>query len=221
MHWHYTSFFQQLENVLSSYDASNISFKGYAIDLLQSLIILTDKLSQPCDFFGSRFFIVAPISISLISKDKIYFFVFRQRGDKELSFSREVHWEAKNLLNKLVFSELSLSNNGGIRGVLLLFTKRLIVFQYVLGSVEGSLSVWPSCIMYFSFASEIVGTKTNSFLPHLKIFLSSFHTFFQCISYGISHQRMLSIVTLYHFVMKFFKHPFSMSTTFIDRFSLE
>ena len=66
------AFFQQL--VSSCNDASNISFKVLVIDLPQSLIILIDKLSEPCDLFGSRFFIIA--KMSLISRD--------EKGKKEV-----------------------------------------------------------------------------------------------------------------------------------------
>ena len=64
----------------------------------------------------------------------------------------------KELLKRLAFSEkpeiiLSLTNKGG---VFLLFTKRLIFFQCVLGSVEVSLSFLLNCLMYLSFASKIV-----------------------------------------------------------------
>ena len=41
-------------------------------------------------------------------------------------------------------------------GIVLLLTKRLIIFQYVLGSVEKSLSFLLNCLMYFSFASKFV-----------------------------------------------------------------
>ena len=84
------AFFQQLGNVPSCNDASNISFKEYVIDLPQSLIILIDKLSQPCDLFGSRFFIIAKMSVSLISRDERDFSVYGQKGGKELLFSRGV-----------------------------------------------------------------------------------------------------------------------------------
>ena len=74
----------------------------------------------------------------------ISFTYFKRR---KLLFSRWVHWEAKNLLKRFAFSEkfeiiLLLTNKGGIIGVFLLFTKQLIIFQYVLGSVEGSISFW-------------------------------------------------------------------------------
>ena len=92
------------------------------------------------------------MSVSLDSRDERDFSVFRPKGGKELLFSRGVHWEVKHLLKRLAFSEkfeiiLSLTNNGGIIGVFLLSTD-------VLGSVEGSLSFWPSCSMYFSFACK-------------------------------------------------------------------
>ena len=85
------------------------------------------------------------MSVSLISRDERDLYVFRKKGGKELLFSRMVYWEAKNLLKRLAFSEkfeiiILLANKGGIIGVFLLFAKRLFIFQYVLGSVEGSIS---------------------------------------------------------------------------------
>ena len=157
----------------------------------QSLIILIDKLSQPCDLFGSRFFIIAKMSVSLISKDKRWFSGFRQKGGKELLFSRGLHWEAQNLLKRLAFSKkfgiiLLLTNKGGIIGVVLLFTKQLIIFQYVLGSVEGSISFWLNWLMYLSFASKTVFMHSFdnaviwswSLFPLSKYFLVSFPRFF-------------------------------------------
>ena len=38
--------------------------------LPEILIILIDKGFQPCDLFGSRFFIIAKISVSYISGDE-------------------------------------------------------------------------------------------------------------------------------------------------------
>ena len=78
-------------------------------------------------------------------KDNFLFLGKKEVNGKELLFSRGVHWEAKNLLKRLAFSEkfetiLLLTNKGGIIGVFLLFTKRLIIFQYVLCSVERLIS---------------------------------------------------------------------------------
>ena len=49
--------------------------------------MLIDKLSQSCDLFGSRFFIIAKMSVSLDSRDERDFSVFRPKGGKELLFS--------------------------------------------------------------------------------------------------------------------------------------
>ena len=45
------------------------------------------------------------MSDSIISRDEREISVFRQKGGKELLFSRGVHWEAKNILKILAFSE--------------------------------------------------------------------------------------------------------------------
>ena len=93
------------------------------------------------------------MSDSIISRDEREISVFRQKGGKELLFSRGVHWEAKNILKILAFSEkfekifynniiVLYNNKRGIIGVFLLCTKLLIIFQYILGSVEGLLSFW-------------------------------------------------------------------------------
>ena len=45
----------------------------------QSLISLIDKLSQPCDLFGSRFVIIAKMSVTLISRDERDFSIFSRK----------------------------------------------------------------------------------------------------------------------------------------------
>ena len=81
---HFTiAFFQQLGNIISRNDAPNMSFEGYLIELTRSLVILIDKLSQPRDLFGSRFFIIAKMSASLMSRNERDF-------SGEVGFFREV-----------------------------------------------------------------------------------------------------------------------------------
>ena len=123
------------------------------------------------------------------SRDERDLSVFRQEGGKELLFSKGVHWKAKNLWKRLTFSEkfemiLLLTNKGGIIDVFLLFTKRLVIFQYVLGYVEGSIRFWLSRLMYFFFASRIdfvhsfdnalIWTMSVLFLLPLKYLLVNF-----------------------------------------------
>ena len=71
------------------------------IDLPESLIILINKLSHICDLLGSRFFIIAKMSGSLISRDEINFSVFRQNGGKEGCTDRQ-----KNIQENGFFREV-------------------------------------------------------------------------------------------------------------------
>ena len=120
-------------------------------------------------------------------------FYFWQKEGKGPLFSKGVLWEVNIYWRDCFccfFSTekfeiiLLLTNNGGIIGVFLLFTKWSIIFQYVVGSVKGSPSFWLNCLIYFSFVSKIfVGhsfdaavfwTKSNFLLPLLKYFLVNF-----------------------------------------------
>ena len=154
------------------------------------------------------------MSVSLISRDERDVSVYGQKGGKELLFSRGVLWQAKNLLKRLTFSEkfeiyLLLTHEGGIIGVFLLFTKGLIIFQYVLGSVKGSISFWLNWLMYFSLASKVVfvhsfdnaliWTKSEPFFPPLKYFLLNFARSFILFFWNQSSKEIVYSQTLLRF----------------------
>ena len=84
-------------------DALKISFKGYSKVLSHIFIILIDSLSQPCDLFEFRFFIMDRISSSFIFNDESRLFVMMVRGGKVLVFDNGVHCDAKNLLKSSAF----------------------------------------------------------------------------------------------------------------------
>ena len=75
------------------------------------------------------------MSDSLLPRDERDFSVFRLKGGKELVFSQRGALRSKKFIE-----EIGLFRIGGIIVIFLLFTKRLIILQYTLGSVEGSLS---------------------------------------------------------------------------------
>ena len=163
-------------------DALKISFKGKTKVLLHIFIILIDSLSQPCDLFEFRLFIIDRISSSFIFNDESRLSVLMVRGGKVLVFNNGVHCDAKNLLKSLAFFEKfeiisPFTKRGGIEGIFLLLKKRFNIFQYVLGAVSGLLSFLLSSLIYFSLAAKIISvhsfdlvsafSKSVFFLPFL------------------------------------------------------
>ena len=123
--------------------------------------ILIDSLSQTCDLFEFRLFIMDRISSSLIFNDESRLSVLMVRGGKVLVFDNGVHCDAKNLLKSSAFFEKfeiisPFTNRGGIEGIFLLLRKRFNIFQYVLGAVSGLLSFLLNSLIYFSLAAKII-----------------------------------------------------------------
>ena len=123
-------------------DALKMSFKGQIKVLLHIFTNLTDSLSQPCDLFEFRLFIIDRISSSLIFNDESRLSVLMVRGGKVLVFDNGVHCDAKNLLKSSAFFEKfeiisPFTNRGGIEGIFLLLKKRFNIFQCILGAVSG------------------------------------------------------------------------------------
>ena len=120
-----------------------------------------DSLSQPCDLFKFRFFIIGRISYSFIFNDESLLSVLMVRGGKVLVFDNDVHCDAKNLLKSSAFFEnfeiiSPFTNRGGIEVILLLLKKRFNILQYVLGAVSGLLSFLLNSLIYFSLAAKII-----------------------------------------------------------------
>ena len=108
--------------------------------------ILIDSLSQTCDLFEFRLFIMDRISSSLIFNDKSRLSVLMVRGGKVLVFDIGVQCDAKNFLKSLAFFEKfeiisPFTDKGGIEGIFLLLKKRFNIFQNVSGTVSGLLSL--------------------------------------------------------------------------------
>ena len=84
------------------------------------------------------------MSVSLISRDERNFFLFLDKKEvKSYYFPKGCTDRQKKILKGLAFPEkfeiiLLLTKKGGLLVVFLLFTKRLIIFQYVLGSVDSA-----------------------------------------------------------------------------------
>ena len=138
-----------------------MSFKGQTKVLSHIFTILIDSLSQPCDLFEFRLFIMDRISSSLIFNDESRLSVLMVRGGKVLVFDNGVHCDAKNLLKSSAFFEKfeiisPFTNRGGIEGIFLLLRKRFNIFQYVLGAVSGLLSFLLNSLIYFSLAAKII-----------------------------------------------------------------
>ena len=111
-------------------DALKMSFKV----LSHIFTILIDSLSQTCDLFEFRLFIMDRISSSLIFNDESRLSVLMVRGGKVLVFDNGVHCDAKNLLKSSAFFEKfeiisPFTNRGGIEGIFLLLKKQFNIFQ--------------------------------------------------------------------------------------------
>ena len=118
-------------------------------------------MSQPCDLFEFRLFIMERISSSLIFNDESRLSVLMVRGGKVLVFDNGVHCDAKNLLKSSAFFEKfeiisPFTNRVGIEGIFLLLKNRFNIFQYVLGTVSGLLRFLLNSLIYFSFAAKII-----------------------------------------------------------------
>ena len=91
-------------------------------------MILIDSLSQSCDLFEFRLFIIERISPSFIFNGESLLSALMVRGGEILVLDNGVHCDAKNLLKSSAFFEkfeivLPFTNRRGVEGIFLLFKK--------------------------------------------------------------------------------------------------
>ena len=150
MEWNNICSFPLFANVPAAIEFRNIKVSGWATELVQNLIILTDILSWPHTLFTSKAFIILKKSDSLKVIDWIRPYVMQVNSlGKTLLFDTNVHCFAKKELKIFAFcwkpeKNAPLNSKASITGTFLQLKKVFIIDQQVVNQ--------PSCFLYWPTA---------------------------------------------------------------------